>query len=863
MIVLSEYTNKDKKMATDSKYLDNTNSYKSSTIYNDIASAEEENNPLKKLEEFTRKRINLRKAVSNWEMNVWNKEWAEKTNRIAAINDLYRWLLASQTNADWTPVYNIDKLSDPTYSWYIKDPEFYEMIKYEIWNSNNASSKLSALENYVEKWWYPTKVFDYLTSTDWKKWNIYWIDEQALREKTWKWRWINKEEVEKAKAEDHSAYSSSDIAAARFLSKPLETALWLWSLWAKYLNKSWLSDWIRNKQYSEWDKASTEEYNQYKKWTLWKESWAYKDPLISWAKELSREDLYKAYDSAKKNWFEWSVEEYANYTKDMDKYITDIKFNTQKHLIDEDLIETNKSAIVADVAWEIVETIMMERWLKWLWIFSKWVEWVKNLSKASRLSSLKNVLKERGIEMGKSISNLLVDTLRWSTEVLTLEAAKSWELPTKEESGSTTAVVWWLEALLRIPWAAKFLKDSFSDAVQAIYKIPESAYESISTQTAKEWANKLNVSEGSFWLHPKTTPKQELWTMWNDAARNLKKDLRWQEQELKWLRQNIKWTTKPEDIIKPIETEWWLNQAMTKLSDMWDLSIKPDKVPVFDINENGVMSIHNKESLNAYAKDWKWLWDAIEELWNWMFANWTMEQNAATADAFVSDLEKLIYDYDLSWSTKSNSLKDVFVRWIKDAKKVIRWWIDDASKTALEEAEKKYAKTRQLDNAVEAYITKSWSKWDLIPALKETEIGKNVWEWWDVIRIIAEELKWWNYSKKDLAAETVAYAYALALKDPKAAAALIEEMYPSIPWLREYFLQSFRRKALERTSKQIVKDAWLEKPVEELWWVWKNIKWAVEKVPALWWLATTRSRWKKENDMWEEDIWEEIDLYDY
>lgn len=856
-------------MATDSKYLDNVNSYKNSVIYNDIAAAEQENNPLKKLEEFTQKRINLRKAVSNGEVKVWNVEGAEKTNRIAAINDLYRGLLAQQTKADWTPVYNIDKLSNPSYSGYIKDPDFYEMIKHELKNWANADAKLAALENYVEKWWYPTKVFDYLTSVWDSVTNAYWVDEEALRKQTSKWWFINQEEVEAERAKNPSAYSKSDIAAATFLSNPLETSLWFANLWIKWLNAVGLSDWIRGKQYKQWDAATTDEYNQYKQWKLSEDSWVYKDPFISWLKDLSRADLYKWYDTAKSKWFKWSVEEYADYMKNLDKYITDIKVDEWQRLIDKDLIETNKAAIVADVSADVANVILWDWAMKW-WEFlkfgSKWEKVLELAPDVSRAKSIWKVTKEYWKDLVKWISNLIVDTVRNTSEWLALESAKEWRLPTSSETTTTAAVTIALEALTRTPAMYNFVKGFIKDISKSTYKLPQMAYEAIQTQTPEMWSEKTSVAEGSFWLHPDKTPKSELWKMWWESSKKLKSAMRAKEQELSTARENIQWTVTVQDIIKPTdEGSAWLNEAMAKLSDMWELSIAPDKVPVFDITENWTMEIHNKDSLNAYkTKDWVALWDAIENLYNSMFQWWKMKQNAATADAFITEVENMIYKSDLSWTTRSNKLKDIFVQWAKDAKAKIRAWMDAWTRASLEKLEWEYAEMRSLEDAVDKYILGSSSGGKYLSELQNTEIWQNVWEWWDIIRIIAEKLREGKYTKKDLIAETVAYAYALWLKNPELWAKLLEEMYPSIPWIREYFLQTFRQKALSEAAEQITKKSPAVKAAADaVWWVWNTINNALDKVPLIWWTITARESMKNTDKIQNEDFWADEDLYSY
>jgi hypothetical protein len=134
----------------------------------------------------------------------------------------------------------------------------------------------------------------------------------------------------------------------------------------------------------------------------------------------------------------------------------------------------------------------------------------------------------------------------------------------------------------------------------------------------------------------------------------------------------------------------------------------------------------------------------------------------------------------------------------------------------------------------EKYIwkLKEGKKWT--DALNELEKEMQLWEkwfgkWWDYIWEFLKILKSNNIVEEDLSSQLISLIHAFWIKNPKQLQELIETVYPSIPWIREVWLELWRKWMKSAEAKSMLKDA----PIQQSD-VWAAISNAVRPAAQVW-----------------------------
>lgn len=531
----------------------------------------------------------------------------------------------------------------------------------------------------------------------------------------------------------------------------------------------WVSDWFNQK-----DKERLEKYNQvsnkeYEKFKRGEVSFdELKDKWVSW--------IYLDYENDVNNWtFKGSLEDYA------------------KAMYDKQIWETEKSI-----------QQKMEEWLprdydpewKWTWLgkfvpqmiefamlpWSKW-KWLRN-------------------------------TLLWTAEILWLNTLSEWKLPTKWEAATTALLTAAIDWVLRIPWWYKAIRS-------AVGRVEPEVKEALWNTTLKQ--RKENADVIKKWL---TATKKKATEILGKAAKWINKK-KWEAWEALWkIRKNMEWDFKYQDFFdsinaefKKFETEWW-----------WGKNTAPE----IKIDKAGNMEIYNEDALsNVTDANWIKLLDYIKSEWN-AFRNQGRADNIQNAERFMEDLNAKIYE---AIEKKGINRNDSAVKSLLNAVK--NWY--EKLYTSMWEDWQIFKKAREDFSNMDTYAKffekyiwklKEGKKW--ADALNELEKEMSLWEkwfgkWWDYIWEFLKILKSNNIVEEDLSSQLISLIHAFWIKNSKQLQELIEAVYPSIPWIREVWLELWRKWMKSAEAKSMLKDA----PIQTSD-IWAAISNAVRPATQVW-----------------------------
>lgn len=510
---------------------------------------------------------------------------------------------------------------------------------------------------------------------------------------------------------------------------------------------TWVTDYLNKKDKEKLDKynqVSNEEYDKFKKWEVSFDE--LKKKWVSW--------IYLDYEEDLKNWtFRGSLEDYAN-----------AMYNKQ-------IWETDKSI-----------QQKMEEWLprdydpewKWTW----WGKFVPQMVEFAMLPWSK--------------WSWLRNTLLWTAEILWLNTLSEWKLPTKWEAATTawlTAVIDWM---LRMPWWYKALRS-------AVGRVEPEVKEALWNTTLKQWKENADVIKQ--WLT--ATKKKATEILWKAAKWINKK--KWEAWKALWeIRKNMKWDFKYQDFFdsinaefKKFETEWW-----------WGKNAAPE----IKIDKAGNMEIYNEDALsNVTDANWIKLLDYIKSEWN-AFRNQGRADNIQNAERFMEDLNAKIFEaIEKKWINRNDSAVKSLLNAVKNwyEKLYGRMW---NAWQDFKKARENFSNMDTYAKFFEKYIwkLKEGKKWT--DALNELEKEMQLWEkwfgkWWDYIGEFLKILKDNNIVEEDLSSQLISLIHAFWIKNPKQLQELIETVYPSIPWMREVWLEFGRKWMKNAEARSMLKDA--------------------------------------------------------
>ena len=512
------------------------------------------------------------------------------------------------------------------------------------------------------------------------------------------------------------------------------------------LDVTWVTDYFNSKDKERLDKynqVSTDEYNKYKKWEISFDE--LKDKWVS--------GIYLDYENDVDNWtFRWSVEEYGKAM--YNKWVGNTEKTMQEKMFDDFLINYYK-----EWSWA------------WAWKFaSQMVEF---------------------LTMPWSNMWWLWNTLLWTAEILWLNTLSEWKLPSKWEALTTTWLTALLESVLRVPWWVKMLRS-------LIWKTTPEVKNALANTTRKERKTYWDIAKQWF-----TATKNKATEYLNKAATWIKNKIESAWKDLKEIRKNLKGNFKFQDYwdainkeFKKFETEWW-----------WGVWYAPEIV----VDDAWNMIIKNEEALSNVVDDkWQKLVDYIKSEWD-AFKNQWKTNHIKNVENFMKNLSDKIYEASTKWWIKSSdSSVKAILEWTNNAyEKIYEVMWEEGQK--FKDARKLFSKLKDYEEFFEKYIWKIkwWEKWKsaLADLEKTRRWEKSMWKWWDFLWEFLNLLKKDNVVEEDLASELTSLLYAFWIKNPKQLQEMIETIYPSIPWLREVWLNILRRWMKNSEAETMLKDA--------------------------------------------------------
>lgn len=509
---------------------------------------------------------------------------------------------------------------------------------------------------------------------------------------------------------------------------------------------TWLSDYlwdIDRERYEKYLTANTDTYNKWKRWEI--SDSELRDTWISW--------IYHDYEKDVAEWkYRWSIE---NYWKAMyDKYMAESERPMNKRLW-EDIFNYNPEWAWADAGKFIPQMVEFATlpWAKWKFLWN---------------------------------------TVLWTAEILWLNALSEWKLPTVWEAWVTAGMTAALEWILRLPWWYKWLRG-------IVWKVSPELKEALwntTRETWKKWSWVVNK-----WL---TATKKEATNILNKAATWIKSKMKTAWENLWAIRKSMKWDFKYQDFFdsineefKKFETEWW-----------WGKNAAPE----IKIDKAGNMEIHNEDALsNVTDANWIKLLDYIKSEWN-AFRNQGRADNIQNAERFMEDLNAKIYE---AIEKKGINRNDSAVKSLLNAVK--NWY--EKLYSRMWQAWQDFKKAREDFSNMDTYAKffekyiwklKEGKKW--ADALNELEKEMSLWEkwfgkWWDYIGEFLKILKNNNIVDEDLSSQLMSLVYSFWIKNPKLLQELIDTVYPSIPWVREIWLEFWRKWMKSAEAESMLMDA--------------------------------------------------------
>ena len=775
----------------------------SDTIRNEEISSKQDS--INKLNNHFQNRSNIRRAISNGNISSWNKAQDVLEVRMWKLVDLYLNETSKATDDKWNPVFSTEKIIEAS-----KNPSkvIEDMKKYYRYSSPD---KVWAIDDYIQKWWMASNVFDYLEDVSWKinnpygkfeaKWNVF--DENTPS--TVKW---------------FSAISN-------YLP-----SLWL-NLAGRALKNNWVLDKTFDLQTKIRDDASDEEYKLYKSGKL--PEWNNVNKTnIFWE---SKANLYDEYSKAQEDWFIWSVDEYKDFAKKVNSTVANVAGDRIKEwILTQDDIDSSKASIATDALSELVTYFALP------------------FSRAFKLKSADPLLKE--------IVNLTTDATINTAETVGIESLRN--------RNQTVWSAWaneWINLLIngitRSPVIAKYLKDindsQVSDSMRDLLaNVPDRIKDAYSRLSAEQLTNIKNMTKvdatkssnkiANQWV--KYFGKQWIDAMDTSLGAYLKA---WEELGKEW--QNLRNSGVTIDLI-----ESSLNKELKNLENptvMWDTYWAEWTAPQIHINKkkNGqwTLNIENRENLNM-IENWKWEWlaDAMEKIFNWMFkkqkwAAWAwMELNEATLLAFMNEVKWATQWTEWSWG---NMWAKVFGEWLDAFRNQAN--LPESFLTK----EKEFFNKKDLHNKLTDALG-SYGKYtsDVDKQIKLFEAWKKLQD--PNLQWVLELAQDAGYISNTLDAEMVAYWYMLALQDEAAARAFLWNVYPSEPWLIEAILETIRNWIREWTINKYIKAKSTQAKLSQwAWWMaWLSDSWREMYKTVWWWVNVAVNRlWEFEWMQWNDN----------
>ena len=739
------------------------------------------NNKTAKLNQYFSDRSNIRKSISSWALNTWRPAEDAFNVRTGKLIDLYLDSASKKTNEKWQPKFTTEQIIKAS-----KDLP-WTLEKMKAYYKFNAPDKAWAIDDYIQKWWVATDVFEYLEDISWNITNPYWV-KQDKKENLFKW-W--EPEFVKWRA----AFSS-------FI--PSMAARWVGTLFESKLGK-WMDEKVYDTYHKVWDTASDEEYKKYKAWTLWKD--AKLNATNMWW--INKRQLYEWYDKALSNWFVGNIDEYKNFEKNIHKVTTQALNNKLKEwVLTEDDMESSKGALIWDALAELITYLAIPATQE---VVIDTAQPILNYVASAWVDSIVNTLSYAALEW-----------LQWDW--------LSWE---------DISDVWFINLLVswitRSPALAKYIKEINSQSWKAGNKVIRKFLSTLPERVENAFKNMDADTLERLWKFAKEEAKNPearwiwnkwLWEKWVKAIEDIQKDtdLLWKEYEKK-----ISWLT------EKISEKWFfddINNKFNELADQWAVSWDKNSVPKLELVKDWntfKVKITNKKNLNKIKnEDGKWLWDAIQENvdsilgWYWIWLNkwsqylikqWVRNATKWTQwNVYEKQTQKLIEWLD-NWEL--DMPKDVKDLWdsIHEKKKLLEmaqkdlWWIKWRY-----EPWKIWWWERAQD------IAKAWEK-----------MGKD-----NAVAII-DILKSENYLPKNIDSEIVAQWYLLWIENKNAWYSFLQGFYPSQAWEIEQILELLRTKATARDIESYIKLLRKQEatPVKTSVWnatipplsnVWKNMQ---------------------------------------
>lgn len=744
--------------------------------------ADTKNNDASKLNKYFSDRSDIRKSISSWTLKTWRPAEDAFNVRTSKLIDLYLDDVSKKTNENWQPKFTSEQIINAS-----KDLP-WTLEKMKAYYKFNSPDKARAIDDYIQKGWVATNVFEYLNDISWNINNPYWVKKQE------KENLFNEETPEAAK-----------WVAAFGSFIPSMWVKWAWMFWESKIWKR-MDEKLYNTYHKIWDTASDEEYKKYK---AWQEEWLNLDATNMWW--VNKRQLYEWYDKALSEWFVGSIDEYKNFEKNIHNVTSSALDNSLKEwILTDDDIESSKAAIIWDAVAEFITYMAMP--------ITKYVE-------IDTAQPLLNMLATAWVD---SIANTLeyafLEWLQWDFDWDSI-----WD-------------VWLINFLIswitRSPAMAKYIKELQSSKATSqwdkmvrkfLSTLPEkveNAFKNMNSETLErlwEWSKKEATNPEAAWIG-----RRWLWEKWVKAVEAIEKDTRnlWKQYETK-----ISWLT------EPVSEKWFfkeINDKFAELETQWAVSWGKWKAPKLELVkewDSYKVKISNKKNLNKIKNDdGKWLWDAIQENvdsileWYWIKLNqWS---------------EYLIKQ----WVTNATKWTNWNV-YEKQTQKLIEWldnWDLDMPQDVKDLWTEIYEKKQLLKRAKEGLWIKweywAWKVWGRDRALDISRAWKNMSNE-DAIAII-DILKSEWYLPKNIQSEIVAQWYLLWIENKNAWYSFLQGFYPSQAWEIEQVLELLRQKAtakdienyinmLRKQEQAIIPSAWANLELPQLSDTWRYMQKAV------------------------------------
>ena len=614
-------------------------------------------------------------------------------------------------------------------------------------------AQAEAVNDYLMKWWYADRVFDYVIGKTNSPTEEYLTKEEKNAKEHWFWKGVDKV---------NDTPIGNVIMSA--LSVPIQTVT---NLSSRAFDKG------DEKDLEEYNKflstVSTDEYKKYKSdWGVSKffnelaKTWLYNSweapNYEEWNKTFinagtqSRADFYEWYDEALERGFNGSVEDYANYMSDMANQTIVWVAGAVKNFLETKVYEPEGlSSKVGILWWEIAEMSLPPGLaLKALNKFGfrwKLIRWAINLG---------------------------LDWLEFQAldDAYNKEVSDFWKY--------TTAATWniWLW------WIFKWLGSWLS-------RIPAKQTEAIATKTTKEWKEMSKITDA--WnehSNQSITPYTKIMESLDKAKKETKNNrlTSWKklEEARKWLTYWEKEYT-ARDVLQDIQN------AFVKLKEDWTWG-EQALLPEFTVSKNWrTLTIKNKNVLNTVTKwDSKQikLWDEIENLWKVIFKDTDKQINAQTTDEFIRGIKEILKDEWWNWASWE---------WLRTVRSALET-IDDKFENSLTKESasewKKARKASQEDMDIDKLLDETANrlkKWSNVNSFSQSEMEQ-------LFTKIKED------TNIDLNNEIWAWLLNVSLRDPKKAQQLLETIYPSEPWAVEFIMKSFMNRAKRQWSIRYTSD---------------------------------------------------------